>query len=102
MPPEQGLHRRTVAEVIDETADTRSFVLEIPPALEARFAYVAGQYCTFRATIGQEHVVRCYSMSSSPETGDRFTVTVKRVSGGKMSNWMNDTLAPGGTTEARP
>src|SRR5262245_1184199 len=99
---EHHFHPVTVADVIDETADTRSFVLDIPPSLQARFAYVVGQYCTFRATIGGESIVRCYSMSSSPETGDPFTVTVKRVSGGKMSNWMNDTLAPGDTIEAMP
>jgi ferredoxin-NADP reductase len=91
-----------VAGVIDETPDTRSFVLEIPPALAERFAYAAGQFCAFRATIGGEPVVRCYSMSSSPDTGDPFTVTVKRVPGGTMSNWMNDTLAPGDTIEAMP
>ena len=99
---EHGFHPLIVADVIDETADTRSFVLEIPPALEARFAYVAGQFCTFRAAIGGEQIVRCYSMSSSPQTGDPFAVTVKRVPGGKMSNWMNDTLAPGDTIEAMP
>src|SRR5262249_12150748 len=99
---EHGYYPLTVAGVIDETADTRSFVLDVPPALEARFAYVAGQYCTFRATIGGEQIVRCYSMSSSPETGDPFTVTVKRVPGGKMSNWMIDTLAPGDTIDVMP
>jgi 3-ketosteroid 9alpha-monooxygenase subunit B len=102
MPREHAYHRLTVADVIDETADTRSFVLDIPPALEARFAYVVGQYCTFRATIGGEQIVRCYSMSSSPQTGDPFTVTVKRLRGGKMSNWMNDTLAPGETIDVMP
>ena len=39
-------------------------------------------------------------MSSSPDTGDPFTVTVKRVPGGTMSNWMNDTLVQGDTIEA--
>jgi 3-ketosteroid 9alpha-monooxygenase subunit B len=95
-------HPLTVADVIDETADARSFVLEIPPALAARFAYAAGQFCTFRATIGGEPIVRCYSMSSSPQTDDPFTVTVKRVPGGKMSNWMNDTLAPGDAIDVMP
>jgi 3-ketosteroid 9alpha-monooxygenase subunit B len=102
MRREYGYHPLTVADVIDETADTRSFVLDIPPALEARFAYVVGQYCTFRATVGGEYVVRCYSMSSSPQTGDPFTVTVKRVPGGTMSNWMNDTLSPGDTIDVMP
>ena len=88
-------HPLTVVDVVDETPDTRSFVLEIPAALEATFAYAAGQFCTFRATVAGEPVVRCYSMSSSPDTGDPFTTTVKRVPGGRMSNWMNDALAPG-------
>jgi len=100
MPREHDYHPLRVARIIDETADTRSFVLDIPPALEERFAYAAGQFCTFRATIGDEPIVRCYSMSSSPDTGDPFTVTVKRVPGGTMSNWMNDTLVQGDTIEA--
>jgi ferredoxin-NADP reductase len=95
-------HALTVARVVDETADTRSFVLEVPPAVRQRFAYVAGQFCTFRATIGGESVARCYSMSSSPETGDPLTVTVKRVPGGKMSNWINETLAAGDSIDVMP
>src|SRR5262245_37775416 len=100
MLTDHSYHALRVADVIDETADTKSFVLEIPAPLEQAFAYTAGQFCTFRAQIGGEQVVRCYSMSSSPDTGDRFTTTVKRVPGGKMSNWMNDALAPGATIEA--
>ncbi|TMQ71685.1 MAG: ferredoxin--NADP reductase [Candidatus Eisenbacteria bacterium] len=99
MLPDHEYHSLAVVDVVDETADTRSFVLEIPPALEETYAYAAGQFCTFRATIGGEPVSRCYSMSSSPDAGDPFTTTVKRVSGGPMSNWMNDTLAPGDTIE---
>jgi ferredoxin-NADP reductase len=95
-------HSLAVVDVVDETADARSFVLEIPPALGQTFAYAAGQFCAFRAAIGGEPVVRCYSMSSSPDTGDRFTVTVKRVPGGKMSNWMNDELAPGDAIDVMP
>jgi len=102
MPREQDYHRLTVADVIDETADARSFVIEIPPALAQRFAYVAGQFCTFRALIVGQPVVRCYSMSSSPDTNDPFTVTVKRVPSGKMSNWMIDTLAPGDAIDVMP
>lgn len=92
----------TVIGVTDETADARSFVLDIPAALTDRFTYAAGQFCMFRATVGGESVARCYSMSSSPEMGDPFTVTVKRVPGGKMSNWMNDHLRPGDSLDAMP
>ena len=92
-------HPLAVVDVVDETADTRSFVLEIPAELESTFAYAAGQYCTFRATIDGETVSRCYSMSSSPDVGERFTTAVKRVPGGRMSNWMNDALEPGDTID---
>ena len=92
-------HSLAVTDVVDETADTRSFVLGIPAELEETFAYSAGQFCTFRATIDGEPVIRCYSMSSSPDTGDPFTTTVKRVPGGRMSNWMNDALARGDQIE---
>jgi ferredoxin-NADP reductase len=99
MASDHDYHCLAAVDVVDETADTRSFVLEIPRALEETFAYTAGQFCTFRATIDGESVVRCYSMSSSPDTGDRFTRPVKRVPGGKMSNWMNDVLAAGDRIE---
>jgi ferredoxin-NADP reductase len=41
-------------------------------------------------------------MSSSPDTGEPFAVTVKRVAGGRMSNWMIDALAPGDAIDAMP
>lgn len=96
---EHGYHSLRVVDVVDETDDTRSFVLEIPTELADSFRYTAGQFCTFRATIGGKKIVRCYSMSSSPDTGDPFTTTVKRVPEGIMSNWMNDALAPGDTID---
>jgi 3-ketosteroid 9alpha-monooxygenase subunit B len=99
MPPDREYHPLEVVEVVNETPDARSFVLDIRPELAATFAYDAGQFCTFRATIDGESIVRSYSMSSSPVTGDPFTTTVKRVPGGRMSNWMNDALTPGASIE---
>jgi 3-ketosteroid 9alpha-monooxygenase subunit B len=99
MEHDHEYHALAVAEVVDETDDTRSFVLEIPVPLADAFRYRAGQFCTFRAVIGGEHLVRCYSMSSSPDAGDPFTTTVKRVPDGRMSNWMNDALRPGDTID---
>jgi 3-ketosteroid 9alpha-monooxygenase subunit B len=95
MPHEHEYHALAVAAVVDETADTRSFVLDVPSELASTFAYAAGQFCTFRAEIAGETVVRCYSMSSSPDVGEPLTTTVKRVDGGRMSNWMIDHVAAG-------
>jgi ferredoxin-NADP reductase len=92
-------HPLTVVDVLDETEDTRSFVLDIPPTLRSTFTYQAGQFSTFRAEIAGQAVVRSYSMSSSPDVGEPFTTTVKRVPGGRMSNWMNQGLEAGSTID---
>lgn len=100
MQHDHEYHALEILDVVHETADTRSFVLGVPTELRDSFAYVAGQFCTFRALIDGVSVVRCYSMSSAPDTGDPLTTTVKRVPEGVMSNWMIDTLVPGDTIEA--
>jgi 3-ketosteroid 9alpha-monooxygenase subunit B len=88
-------HELRVARVIDETHDTRSFVLEIPPELKERFAYRAGQYLTFEVPLAAERIVRCYSLASSPDVGDVPKVTVKRVADGRGSNWFHDAVRAG-------
>jgi len=96
---DHAFHSLRIARVVEETADARSFVLEVPPELQPAFTYRAGQFCTFRARIeGQTHL-RCYSMSSSPEVDAELQVTVKRVPGGAVSNWMVDRLGPGDVVE---
>jgi 3-ketosteroid 9alpha-monooxygenase subunit B len=40
-------------------------------------------------------VARCYSLCSSPHTGDPLTVTVKRTDGGYASHWLCDNAHPG-------
>jgi 3-ketosteroid 9alpha-monooxygenase subunit B len=84
-------HRATVARIIKETADARTFVL----TPDQPFPYRAGQYCTFRVTVDGEELYRSYSMSSSPETDSELATTVKRVATGKVSNWMLDNLVEG-------
>ncbi|MEE3330223.1 MAG: ferredoxin--NADP reductase [Myxococcota bacterium] len=92
-------HALRVAEVIDETADARSFALEIPDEAEDLFAYRAGQFLTFRVNVGGERLVRCYSLASSPDTDRIHKVTVKRIDDGRVSHWMNDNVSVGDTLE---
>ena len=91
-----------VSRVIDETHDARSYELEIPPELRERFAYRAGQYLTFEVPLAGERIVRCYSLASSPDVGDAPKVTVKRVAGGRGSNWFHDTVAAGSRLRVLP
>jgi 3-ketosteroid 9alpha-monooxygenase subunit B len=97
-----GHHRLAVREVVQETSDAVSFVLEVPDDLADLFAYRAGQFCTFRVDVGGEELHRCYSMSSTPETDPHLTVTVKRVPGGAVSNWLLDKVQAGDALEATP
>ena len=56
-----------------------SLVLAVPPELAGTFAYRPGQFLTVRVPHDRDgSVARCYSLSSSPHTGDPHTVTVKR------------------------
>ncbi len=97
---DHDFHALRIARVVDETAEARSFVLDVPEELREAFRYDAGQFCTFRVRIDGEAHLRCYSMCSAPVVDDELQVTVKRVPDGVVSNWMNDTLEVGQTIEA--
>ena len=84
--------RATVTRIAKETADTRTYVLA---PHEQPFSYRAGQFCTFRVSVGGEELYRSYSMSSAPETDTELMTTVKRVAGGKVSNWIVDNVVEG-------
>lgn len=102
-----------IAEVIDETADARSLVFKVPdgpegPAISPdKLHYAPGQFLTLRVPSERTgSVARCYSLCSSPFTGDALTVTIKRTADGYASNWLCDNahsgmkmhvLAPSGT-----
>lgn len=94
-----GFHLVRVKEVVAETDDTRSFVLDIPDGLRDVLAYQAGQFCTFRVRLGDDQQLRSYSMSSAPGIDDDLTVTVKRVPGGLVSNWFIDEVSAGDVVE---
>jgi 3-ketosteroid 9alpha-monooxygenase subunit B len=90
-----GYHHLRVKEVVVETADTKSFVLDVPADLADTFTYEPGQFCTFRAYLEGQDVLRCYSMSSTPGIDADLTVTVKRVPGGLMSGWFDEHVDAG-------
>jgi ferredoxin-NADP reductase len=96
---ERGYHPVTIAAVVSETADAATLVLDVPAEREAAFDYRAGQFLTFRLTIDGATIYRSYSMSSAPDVDDALAVTVKRVPGGRGSNWMLDNLTAGATVE---
>ena len=102
-PPKTSWHRdetrqlRCVA-VIDETHDSKTFRFTVQPAVITD--YKPGQFVTLHLKIGQQLVTRNYTLSSSPSRPDLLAITVKRVSGGKASNWLLDNLQVGDSVGA--
>ena len=79
-------------DVHDETHDVKSFTFVSPD--RKHIAFQAGQYFLFELGLDNEVDGRCYSISSSPHRRNAITVTVKRVLGGRVSNWLHDNLKP--------
>lgn len=92
-------HTLTVQAVIDETHDARSVVFDVPSALAEAYRYRPGQFLTLRLPWQGGHLLRCYSMSSSPELDETLKVTVKRVQDGRASNWICDQVKVGDQLE---
>ena len=81
-----------VKEVVNETKDAISIVFENP---EGGLDYKPGQFLTLILDINGESVRRSYSFSSSPYVDPNPSVTVKRVDGGLVSNYLNDNIKAG-------
>ncbi|MGK8524939.1 2Fe-2S iron-sulfur cluster-binding protein [Nocardia asteroides] len=92
--------RVRVLEVVEETADARSFVIE--PLDRTDVGYRAGQFLTVRVPDAGTGSARCYSLSSSPHCDAAMKFTVKRVEGGHGSNWLCDTVSVGNELEVLP
>jgi 3-ketosteroid 9alpha-monooxygenase subunit B len=90
-------HPLRVREVVRETHDTLSYVLDVPPELADRFRYRAGQFLTFKVPVSGGELLRCYSLSSAPEIDAAPKVTVKLVPGGRGSGWFHGSVTPGST-----
>lgn len=91
------LYEIQIAGIVQETSDSRSFILGIPESLRETFRYRAGQFFTFEVPFEGMLLRRCYSVSSSPDVDAWPKVTVKRVPDGRISNWFNDELKVGDT-----
>ncbi|SHE53496.1 Ferredoxin-NADP reductase [Modicisalibacter ilicicola DSM 19980] len=88
-----GRHQVRCVKTIQETADVRTFCfMAEQPVL---FFFKPGQFVTLELTIGSEPVMRSYTISSSPSIPYSFSITVKRMPGGKVSNWLHDNLKVG-------
>lgn len=102
-----NFHPLTVTHVtnrIDGNAKTVQFA--VPDSLQAQFAWRAGQHITLSLKIDGQAVRRSYTISASPhvteQTSEPLQITVKRVTGGVVSNFINDHIQVGDTLEVAP
>ena len=88
-----------VAEIVEQSADTKTFWLEANPAkgTDALAWFSAGQYLSVSLEIGPAKLTRPYSLSSSPREAlaGRYGLTIKRVEGGLASNYILDNWTVG-------
>jgi ring-1,2-phenylacetyl-CoA epoxidase subunit PaaE len=74
----------------------------VPPALRDAYRFRHGQFLTLRETIDGEDVRRSYSVCVGVpdyEQHGELRVAIKRVAGGRFSNWANESLRPGRSIE---
>jgi ring-1,2-phenylacetyl-CoA epoxidase subunit PaaE len=98
----EGFFPLTIKKLVRETADATTIYFEVPENLKDTFSYSAGQYLTFEVEIAGEKVRRSYSLCTYAGVDADPAVTVKRVDGGKMSNYLNADLKEGDVMQVMP
>ncbi|WP_372869705.1 FAD-binding oxidoreductase [Shewanella sp.] len=92
--PQPRPFRLCCIERIDETHNVVTFRFEAAGE-PVRFCYKPGQFITLLLDIAGECYSRAYTLSSSPSRPYSISITVKRVHGGQVSNYLIDNLRPG-------
>jgi ring-1,2-phenylacetyl-CoA epoxidase subunit PaaE len=87
----------TIQEIRKETEDTITLSFKQPGLRKIK--YLAGQYITLILRINGRKYARAYSFSSAPSVDATIDVTVKRVPGGVVSNYINTELKVGDVVE---
>ena len=90
--------RLHVTKILQETSEAITLFFELPKGVD----YVAGQFIKLKVVVDGQTYYRCYSFSSSPLVDPLPSITVKRVKGGIVSNFLNDHVAVGDVLEALP
>jgi ferredoxin-NADP reductase len=83
--------------IIEETPDVKTFVFSAGDGV--LFSFEPGQFITISVEVNGQMLARCYTISSPPTRPYTLSISVKRVPGGVVSNWLHDALQPGGTLE---
>jgi ring-1,2-phenylacetyl-CoA epoxidase subunit PaaE len=95
-------HSLRIREVRPETADAVSVSFEVPPELRDAYRFTQGQFVTLKAHVDGVEMRRSYSICvgvTDYERDGELRIGVKRVRGGRFSNFAFETLQPGHTID---
>jgi len=95
-------HPIKIRNVQKNTKEAITIEFEIPDRLKSEFDYEPGQYLTLEVEIDGKRERRAYSMCTSPLSDLHPAVTIKRLKGGKVSNYLNDTAKEGQILQVLP
>ncbi len=95
------LHPLKISKINTLTDDAVELIFDIPKNLKSEFKFIAGQYITICTTIENKDVRRAYSLCSDPNS-EKIAVGVKRVEGGKMSNFLTQDVKVGDVLNVMP
>lgn len=99
--PDQGISHFTLT-CVEREEIARDFVtFWLEPTQEIAPQYLPGQYLPIEMVIEGEPVQRYYTLSSSPSRPGRLAISVKRIDGGRVSNWLQENLQIGTTLTAQ-
>jgi ring-1,2-phenylacetyl-CoA epoxidase subunit PaaE len=95
-------HPLRIREVRPETADAVSVAFDVPSELRDQYRFTQGQFVTLKTHIDGEETRRSYSICVGVTDYDRdgeLRIGIKRVRGGRFSNFAFDTLQAGHTID---
>lgn len=98
---DHSFYELKVKAIRPETQDAVTVIFEVPETLSDTFQFTQGQYLTLRFQFSGKEERRAYSMCSSPLDND-LAVTVKRLKGGLVSNYIHDKLKAGDVVSVMP
>lgn len=93
-----GFYTLTVSDIRQEANDAFTIQFDNIPYIFKDFS--AGQHLTIKVNINGKTLYRTFSISSIPNTDNFLTLTIKRIKGGIVTNYLSDNLKAGDTLEA--
>jgi ferredoxin-NADP reductase/sterol desaturase/sphingolipid hydroxylase (fatty acid hydroxylase superfamily) len=93
----EGLYSLAVSDIRQEANDAFTIQFGNVPTVFRDFS--AGQHLTVKVNIKDEILYRTFSISSIPNTDNFLTLTIKRIKGGKVTNFLAENLKVGDSLE---